>query len=123
MAEGLRSPCCHPAGYGGTDPEPEPPARLELAQGLGWVPDVCSGGSSLQLHIRILHVALVLLEHQHVVRRWVDATRRLHLLELVAVTSGPQIMLAQEVLPLVYGVLGPSIDRGVARNRRYVCTL
>ena len=107
MAEGLRSPCCHPAGNGGTDPHPNP--RLHgLARGLGWVPDVYSGGSSLQL-IRVLQIALVLLEHQHVVRRWVDATRHWLLLELVAVTSGPQIMFAQEVLPEVWGVLGSSM--------------
>ena len=42
----------------------------------------------------------------------------LHLLELVAVTSGPQIMFAQEVLPLVWGVLRPSVIQGVAKDRR-----
>jgi len=40
------------------------------------------------------------------------------LLELVAVTSGPQIMFAQEVLPLVWGVMGPSVIQGVMKNRR-----
>ena len=120
MAEGLRSPCCHPAGNGGTDPNPNP--RLDgLARGLGWVPDVYSGESLLQL-IRVLHIALVLLEHQHVVRRWVNATRHLHLLELVAVTSGPQIMFAQEVLPLVWGVMGPSVIQGVMKKTGDVCT-